>query len=80
MDQDGLRAAAGDDVRGFLGLEPGVHRDDHSPGGDHAEGGDEPGRGIGRPDRDPVTLADPELGERPGGTADPVRQFDVTEA
>ena len=79
LDQDGLRAAAGDDVGGLFGLEPGIHRHEYAAGGDQAEGRDQPRRRVGGPDRNPITSADPELGERAGGTSNTVRQFDITD-
>ena len=47
---------------------------------DFSRRGDQPGRGVGRPDRDPVTLADAELGESTGGAPNPLRQFDIAES
>ena len=72
LDEDELRAAAADDVAGFLVLEPRVDGDQDAPGGEQAEGGDDPLGGVGGPDGDAVAFLDARLPVGACRLADPV--------
>src|ERR1700691_6195445 len=58
LDKNSPGCAAGDDVAGFLWLEPRVHRHQYTASGEQPEGRDDPLRRVGRPHSDAVALLD----------------------
>ena len=73
------RAAAVQNVGGFLALHAGVERHEHATCGMHAAGRDDPFAHVGQPDRDAVALLHAERHEGPCGLASLLEQACVAD-